>query len=126
MSRKILYIVKQIFFIFYIIGLLQLIPNFYELKPIGIIVLIICSSYILLELLSFIIKKADLIYSAKNNILSIMLYIYTAILINRYTVAINTSSYELNITYFKINYMIMTALTTIIIINNIILLKNKK
>lgn len=123
---SIIYRLRNILFILFMIGLIRLIPNIKELEFIGTIFIIFVFIYLLLDLYFYGCKSKELNNNKFQNILVILLYIYVFIVSQRYINSINDFTYEVDNMYYLINYIIISLALICISINNFILLSIKK
>lgn len=124
---NIIYRIRNILFILFMIGLIRLIPNIKELECIGIIFIILVFIYILIDLYCYGCKDKKLNNNNFQNILVIFLYIYVFIVSQKYINSINNFTYVVDNMYYLINYIIISLAFICICINNFILLSlNKK
>ena len=125
MKNKIFYMIKNMFFIFFLISIIVLVPNILEMNIIGNIFLIIVISYIILELGVFTLKDKETNNNILHNILSIMLYVYICLIAYRYIDSIENINYVVNPLYFKINYILAMVGIMGICLNLVTTLLNK-
>ena len=120
---SIIYRLRNVLFLLFMVGLIRLIPNIKELEFIGTIFLFI---YLLLDLYFYGCKSKELNNNKFQNILVIFLYVYVFIVSQRYINSINDFTYEVDNMYYLINYIIISLSLICISINNFILLSIKK
>lgn len=123
---SIIYRLRNILFLLFMIGLIRLIPNIKELEFIGTIFIIFVFIYLLLDLYFYGCKSKELNNNKFQNILVIFLYVYVFIVSQRYINSISDFTYEVDNMYYLINYIIISLALICIIINNFILLSIKK
>lgn len=113
MKRKkvynILYVIKMILFIPFLCGLIKLIPSMFHTGIIGIIFLILSILYILNSGVIFLLKDKKISSNILQNIMSILLYVYICLLAYRYITNTNDVINNVNLVYFKLNYIITSV-----------------
>ena len=124
--NSIIYRLRNVLFLLFMVGLIRLIPNIKELEFIGTIFIIFVFIYLLLDLYFYGCKSKELNNNKFQNILVILLYIYVFIVSQRYINSINDFTYEVDNMYYLINYIIISLALICISINNFILLSIKK
>ena len=124
--NSIIYRLRNVLFLLFMVGLIRLIPNIKELEFIGTIFIIFVFIYLLLDLYFYGCKSKELNNNKFQNILVIFLYVYVFIVSQRYINSINDFTYEVDNMYYLINYIIISLALICISINNFILLSIKK
>lgn len=124
--NSIIYRLRNVLFLLFMVGLIRLIPNIKELEFIGTIFIIFVFIYLLLDLYFYGCKSKELNNNKFQNILVIFLYVYVFIVSQRYINSISDFTYEVDNMYYLINYIIISLALICIIINNFILLSIKK
>ncbi len=124
--NNIIYRLRNVLFLLFMVGLIRLIPNIKELEFIGTIFIIFVFIYFLLDLYFYGCKSKELNNNKFQNILVIFLYVYVFIVSQRYINSINDFTYEVDNMYYLINYIIISLALICISINNFILLSIKK
>ena len=81
--NSIIYRLRNVLFLLFMVGLIRLIPNIKELEFIGTIFIIFVFIYLLLDLYFYGCKSKELNNNKFQNILVILLYIYVFIVSQR-------------------------------------------
>ena len=121
--RELLYRIKNILFIFFLFGCINLIPNFYEQKIIGIVLIWLIIIYVLLMFFFYIKKDNNLNHSIMSNILGAFLYLYVYFIAKKY---IATLGLKIDDLYYLINYVTIIIGMVGIIVTNFMALNVKK
>lgn len=121
--KELLYRIKNILFIFFLFGCINLIPSFYEQKIIGIVLMILIIIYVLFMFFFYIKKDDNLNHNVMINILEILLYIYVYFVASKY---IANLGLEIDDLYFLINYITITIGMIGIVVTSFMSLNIKK
>lgn len=119
---KLLYRIKNILFILFLLGCINLVPNLYEKGIMGILLLILFIIYSLFMLFFFLKKNSNLNNNIMNNILGIILYIYVYLISIKY---LDTLGIEVSEMYFTINYIVLAISMIGMIFSSIVLISEK-
>ena len=107
--KKIIFYLRNILFIFYLLGTFWLIDSLFTIKPLGPIYFILCLIYSFIMILSLLSKKKSFLNAISYNILTIFIYLYTVALCY-----ITTNSSKLtilsNALYYKNNFILLYLL----------------
>lgn len=114
--NKIMYWLKNLLFILYLVSYIILVPNIFKIEIFGKIFLIIGILYTITFFILFLEKNDKLNYNIINNILSSLLYLYIFLIAYKYSTL--KDMYIFNTNYFKFNYIMITISTIAIIFNN--------
>ena len=114
--NKIMYWLKNLLFILYLVSYIILVPNIFKIEIFGKIFLIIGILYTITFFILFLEKNDKLNYNIINNILSSLLYLYIFLIAYKYLTL--KDMYIFNTNYFKFNYIMITISTIAIIFNN--------
>ena len=119
---KLLYRIKNVLFILFLIGCINLVPSLYEEGIMGILLLILFIIYSLTMFIFFLKKNSNLNNNIMNNILGIILYIYVYLISIKY---LDSLGIELNEMYFTINYIVLSISMIGMIFSSIVLVSEK-
>lgn len=122
MMNKIIYRIRNLSFILYLVAFIILMPNIKKIEVIGNLLLVSCVFYTLLMYYFYLKKDEKLNNNIIQNLLTIFLYLYIFFVAIKYK---QFNNYELNITYFKINYILIIISTLGIGLNNFLLSEKK-
>ncbi len=125
MMNKIIYWIKNIFYLLYMFGYIKLIPNIYDAGFVGFLFLIFGIVYMLLIYYFMFLKNENLNNNIPQNILSIFLYLYVFLISCKYS-EISNLNIIVNMFYFKVNYLIIIISTFGVIMNNYLISRSNK
>ena len=107
--KKIIYYLKNILFLFYLIGTFLLIDKLFTIKPFGLIYFLLCLIYSFIMILSILSKKKCFINAVSYNLLSISIYIYTIFLCYLTNMSSKLTILS-NSAYYKNNFVLLYIL----------------
>ena len=112
---KIVYIIKMILFVIHFYFIFMMLPNILDAKIYGIIFLVFYLAFVIKTIIELLSKKGryknDIIY----NIMQIGLYAYLLVISLKTTVA-KVYVTRLTLSYFKMNYIILSILIVFIFV----------
>ncbi|MEG0994860.1 MAG: hypothetical protein RSE91_02710 [Bacilli bacterium] len=125
---KILYNIKTIMIILIIIINITFLPIILDLKTMGILYLIVFSIFIIITLMTYLTKSKMYKKNIYYNLIYISLGLYLILIKCRiaFNYRLATNLYEVDINYFKINFLIILIVLIGIIINTLILSFKKR
>lgn len=120
-KNNILYIITNILFIFATVACIYLYPNMIETGLLGTIFLITYIIHGIFNIGLFLLKNKKEEKDFLQNLVSSFLYIYLILIAFRYVSSVNNLVYDINILYFKINYIIASISMVAITFNKILI-----
>ena len=118
MLNKILYYLRCLFFIIYLIINIFLLPFVLKTEQVGILFLLTLFLFITLVLFSIFSKKKIYIITKSYNLVIIALTIYICIVYSR---LLTTSLYTVSVSYCRLNLILLSLVMIGIMLNTIIL-----
>lgn len=121
MLKKIVYYLRLLSLIFFIIFIFLLLEIIFACEVFGIYFLIMCSLFILINIFTILSRKDIYKELVSYNSISIALTVYLAIIVIRLYTDYRASSmmYMLNYDYFKTNFIIIDLVILGIILNTL-------
>ena len=121
MLKKIVYYLRLLSLIFFIIFIFLLLEIIFACEVFGIYFLIMCSLFILINIFTILSRKDIYKELVSYNSISIALTVYLAIIVIRLYTDYRASSmmYMLNYDYFKTNFIIIDLIILGIILNTL-------
>lgn len=123
--NNVLYRIKNILFILFLLGFIKLLPNIKEIDVFGTIIIILVIIFSIIMFYCYGVKDKNLNSNSIQNFLTILLYIYVFIVSCKYTQSINNNLNSISNLYFIINYIIIVISMIGVSANNIVILRQK-